>query len=428
MKRYEKKIYLKFNLKKKALQMSDIDTLLNQYRSENNLSNPQKTSASTVSSSTSAASPMIILGWMAFVLLYIIAIIALVIAGLAYQKSNLSPAQLKSVQELTDNVVFEGKVLVAAGFSDALPPSATGTNFLVAGGAMQTESLLATGQLSGNVVVAGSGLSVLTGNISASESNVACSSINTSLVTLKQGTRNISITPNLLTIGNSASQATLNLQPSTLSFTNANGRTTSMSANGVLVPNQNLMGLRYVANGLSLEVVSSISYQFLGPISAQNTYGSLFISPSELSLPATFEISFAGKYKNGSGAFTKAKIALVNGTAYDDAQAFLGNTADVFSPDLPDTIVASGCAFEGKYTVTFLSFGLGTTQCFTTGQVSYGYATAPSILTNLNNTVITIDSEFGITFSLWIIWSIAHADTSMTLNYLSVKQLISIPS
>jgi hypothetical protein len=408
--------------------MSDIDTLLNQYRSENNLSNPQKTSTSIASSTSSATStsPMIILGWMAFVLLYIIAIIALVLAGLAYQKSGLSSAQLKSVQELTDNVVFEGKVLVAAGFSDALPPLSTGTNFLVAGGAMQTESLVVTGQLSGNEVIAANGLNVVKGNIAASESNVACSSINTSLATLKQGTRNISITPNLLTIGDSASQATLNLQPSSLSFTNANGRTTSMSANGVLVPNQNLMGLRYVANGMSTQVASSMSYQLLGPIAAQNTYGSLFISPSELSLPATFEISFAGNFLNNSGGFATAKIALINGTVFDDPQAFLGNGADIFSPDLPGFAISS--AFEGKYTVTFVSFGLGTTQCFTTGQVSYGYATASSVITNLNNTVSTINSEFGITFSLWIIWSIANVATHMTLNYLSVKQLISIPS
>jgi hypothetical protein len=368
---------------------------------------------------------MIILGWVAFALLYIIAIIALVLAGLAYQKANLPAAQKKALEELTDNVVFDGNVLVAAGFSDALPPVSSGTNFTVGGGSMLTENILATGQVSANVFVSAKGLNVLTGDISASESKLTCSSINTSLVNLKQTTKNISITPNLLTIGDTASLATLNLQASSLSFTNSNGRTTSMSANGVFVPNQNLIGLRYLANGIDNAINADTVYQLLAPSSAENVYGSLFVGSNELSLPATFEISFAGRFTNNSGAPATCKIALVNGSVFDDNQCFLGQIADISSSNL--AVNPSGNAFQGKYTVTFLSFGLGATESFTTGEVSYGYNTSSSVVTTLNNAVGTINSTFGISFSLWAIWSVTSVNIDMVLDYLSLTQLISIP-
>ncbi len=414
--------------------MSDIDALLDQYRSENKLSSNNYQSTNSASTTpppiltNTTTSPLMVFGWTAFALLYIIAIIALVVAVLAYEKVYLTPGQQLELQELTDNVAFDGKILVAAGFSDAFPPSNSETNLLISGGAMEIQTMAASGQVTANVFVAASGLTVQTGDITASESKVTCHSVATNLVNLKQSTKNISITPNLLTIGDTASLATLNLQSSSLSLTNSNGRTTSMTANGVFVPNQNLMGLRYLANGMDIKVESQLAdYQLIAPVAAENVYGSLFIAPSELSLPATFEICFAGTFLNDSGADEKTKIALVNGSEYDNTQCFLGSTTDVFSSNLGGTIVVGGCAFEGKYTVTFLSFGLGTTECFSTGSVSYGYSTAPSIITTLNSTVSTIDSTFGITFSLWAIWSVASADVTMTLKYLSLKQIISVP-
>jgi len=387
-----------------------VDNLMGQYNTEPVKQNSQS---------------MVIFKWFAFVLLYIIAILALIFASLAYTKISLSSAQQKTLTQLTDNVSFNGSVLVASGFSDGIPNSNATQNFVVGGGNMLIDTIKATGPIEALSLVADAGLTVRNGPISAPSSGITSSSLNTALVQLTKTTKNTTMTPSLLTIGDSASLATMNMQASSISFANVNGRTTTLTANGISVPNQNLIGLRYVANGMLTSVTSTTSYQMIAPATATNTYGGLFIGPSELSLPATFEIDFSGSYTNTSGSTVTCKIALVNGSVYDDTQAFLGGTTSIVSPPLPSNGTS---AFTGKYTVTFLLFGLNVATSFTSGSISYGVAPPGSAVTStLNSTSSTINASLGLNLSLWVVFSTTVGTVAITLQELSVKQLISIP-
>jgi len=225
-------------------------------------------------------------------------------------------------------------------------------------------------------------------------------------------------------MGNNTSQAVLNMQASSLSLTNANGVSTALTATGIVVPNKNLIGLRYMASGMTTAVPGSLTFAKIGPLAPiVNTYGTLDIPAASLVAGSTFEVGFSGLYTSAGSA--NVWFALVNGASATIAQTFVGWTDEVA---MLVPITSAPASFDGKYTVTLQSFGSGTVTCYTSGQISFG--TSSQVLQDERAFVIppqrtnaSMVATSGFSFSLWAAWGVS-AVQSITLKRMTVTELI----
>jgi hypothetical protein len=434
---------------------TSIDDLVAQYKSQNAIDLTPVSTLQPVAPAKPAPSgkTILVFKWIAVVVLFMIAISALVLAALAYTKTSLSASDQATLQEVAQKVSFDGNILVAAGFSDAVLTTNSRAQplvdepFTVSGGSLKTQTVEAAGSLTSNgTVVAGTGFTLQQGDLSATESVITALGVNTTTLNLPMTTNSAqtaSLTSSVFTMGDSSTlvPTTMTMQPSSLAFTNSAGKSTSITALGITVPNQNLMGLRFLGNGPTVVTPTpgSTTPTLIGPVTFTNTYGSLTVLPADLVPRSTFEISFEGSFVNISTSGTQLLyLTLVNGSSLTSAQTFIGRPPPLSPVDVTLSVpVTTGlanfgmpsdtAAFSGRYVVTLQAIGSGTVTVYTSGELTMGCTQVEQNTRSFSMTYESLNSTMvatsGFNFTLWATWN-GNANVSTTLRRMSLVQLI----
>ncbi len=426
---------------------TSIDDLVAQYKSQN-VVDSTPAPVPTLQPATPGKT-ILALKWVAVVVLFAMAISALVLAALAYTKTSLSASEQATLQEVAQKVSFDGNILVAAGFSDAVLTASASVQplvdepFLVGGGSLKTQTVEAAGSVTSNgTVVAGTGFTLQQGDLSATESVVTALGVNTATLNLPMTTdsaHSASLTSSVFQMLDAT--ATMTMQPSSIAITNVAGKSTVITPLGVTVPNQNLIGLRFLGNGPTdlTPTLGNTTPTLIGPVAFTNTYGSLTVLAADLVPRSTFEICFEGSFVNTSTAPRLLYLTLVNGSSLTGPQTFIGRPPPLSPVDVtlnvPDTgtlanfgVPVNTAAFSGRYVVTLQAVGSGTVTVYTTGEIScgctQGQQDARSYSMTYESLNTTMVATSGFSFTLWATWSLADASLSTTLRRMTLVQLI----
>ncbi len=378
--------------------------------------------------------------WICGVLLFTIAISALVLACLAYTKTSLSLKDQTTLQEITQKLSFDGNVLVAAGFSDDSDTSSS--PFLVKSGHLTTETITTAGDVAAGSLVAASGFTLEAGELTASKSLCTFLGVETSDVAISDTIHIAHLTNEVFTMSNSLSFANVTLGSSRLLFNNVNAQSTSMSATGITVPNKNLIGLRFLGNGpIDTTPVGVNAPMLIAPVSFTNVYGSFSVPLADLVPQSTFEIVFSASFVNKTGFAQNLYLTLVNGPGFSDAQNFIGRPPPFIGPADPtlnvdDTtgIVNFGvpndtASFCARFLVTLQSINIDESLAttYTSGKLSAGCSQTQQNGRSFVFTEECITTDMvvlsGFNFTIWATTT-ADSDFSITPRQLTLRQLI----
>lgn len=365
----------------------------------------------------------------AIAFVFVLSIIGLVLAGLSYSHSTggfnaegvLTAAEKATLLALSTKVGFDGNTLIAQGFSDnsALLQNAAAVPFLATGGTVTCETIGVAGVVTCATISATG--SATAGDVtcetisvagSATVGDVTCANLTTAGAIVSQSVQTDTFQTNtfaidLLSMEDTKDDSKTSLIAGSLTLTGPEGQSV-LSSTGLSFDTQNLVGLRYLASGMSTIVTTNGGK--LAPLSAMTTYRTMFIPASDIKVGSTFRVWGQGVFDNDTA--THIQIVLANGTSYTpQSQVFIGDSLGQLRMYVPSGGVTQNPTFMFDYLVTMNELLIdGTARTSASGTVTFSEidgVTAQTIIISDhyplsgNTNGITIAS--GINFSVWLV-------------------------